>query len=209
MLYNVLGVDVNHYHSCTDFSKLPSNISFFGAKATQGETFADKSFIAHREGARKKGFILTIYYHFADGMDPEKEADNFLSVVGPLQPNERLALDVERPNNQGWMPRVDWIQKFLDLLPKDRKPILYTSNQIWNTMGNPDYPDATVGNVDLWAPRYMSGTSEPTLPTPWSFWTFWQFSSTYNVPGVQGLCDASYFFQDINALKQYATLKNL
>lgn len=208
-MYNVLGIDVSHFHPVTNFSALPSNIVFFGAKATQGETFTDKSFISQRDGARSKGFELIIYYHFADGMDPEKEADNFLSVVGTLQPNERLALDIERPNNQGWIPTVTWIQKFIGLLPTDRKHIVYTSNNIWGpTMNNPDYPDATVGNVDLWAPRYGSGSLEPTLPKPWSYWTFWQFSESYNVPGVQGLCDASYFFQDINALKQYATLKS-
>lgn len=201
MAYTVLGIDVSHWSPCKDFTKLPDSVAFFGIKTTQGETRVDETLSSHIAGSRKKGFDLVIYYHYAGGGNPAVEAENFLKAVGPLQPNERLALDVE-----GKTPvSLPWIQKFFSCLPTDRKHILYVGYTTWNAIGNPDYPDATVGNVDLWTARYSD--REPMLPPPWAYWSFWQFSETYPIPGFPNGCDASWFFKDRDALKAYATLK--
>lgn len=201
MAYSVLGVDVSHWTRVVDFSKIPDTVAFVGAKATQGVSQCDPTLSSHRDGFRKKGFDLVVYYHYAAGDDPVKEAANFLKNIGPLQPNERLALDVEGSNPVG----LPWIQSFINCLPKDRKHIAYLGSNTWNAIGNPEWPDATVGNVDLWTARYSD--REPELPDPWSFWTFWQFSQSFPVAGISGGCDASYFFKDRAALKAYAQLK--
>lgn len=207
---HALGIDVSHFHPVTDWAALLAArfdgqpISFFGAKATQGTTMVDPTFVQHRDGFRAacvSNFQLRMgqYYHYCGGGDPAAEAAHFLQTVGPLRSIERLVLDVEGDIP----PRLDWVQAFIAALPKKPVPFVYTSARIWAAMGNPAWPDATVGNVELWAPRYESGDAEPKIPPPWSFWRFWQFSETFACPGVQSACDASYFNGTYDDLVKY------
>ena len=90
------GIDVNGYHPIVDFAALDrANLSFVGVKATEGNTITDKRLVHHRDGLRKLPLDLVIYYHFARSGDPAKQAARFMAAVGPLQPNERLCLDLE------------------------------------------------------------------------------------------------------------------
>lgn len=195
-----LGIDVSHFHEVIDWKLLTAArfsgqpISFFGAKATQGTTMVDPTFVKHRDGFRAAcvgapQLLMGQYYHYCGGGNPREEAAHFLQTVGPMRPNERLVLDVEGEIP----PHLDWVQSFISALPSKPVPYVYTSARIWRAMGNPAWVDATVGNVDLWAPRYESDYAEPVVPPPWSFWRCWQFSESFTCPGVATPCDASWF----------------
>ena len=204
-----LGIDVSHFHEVTDWKLLTAArftgqpISFFGAKATQGTTMVDPTFVKHRDGFRVACVTSQLrmgqYYHYCGGGDPRAEAAHFTQTVGPLTPLERLVLDVEGDIP----PHIDWVRAFVATLPRHPVPFVYTSARIWAAMGNPPWPDATVGNVELWAPRYESGEAEPVVPHPWPFWRFWQFSESFVCPGVASPCDASYFNGTYDDLVRY------
>lgn len=207
-MIRAIGIDVSHYHPVSSWAEVVAArfggqpISFFGAKATQGTTMVDPTFVKHRDGFRAARvsapqLLMAQYYHYCGGGDPKTEANHFLQTVGPPRPNERLVLDVEGK----LPPTLPWIQEFIAALPPKPVPFVYTSARIWQAMGNPAWPDATVGNVELWAPRY--GYAEPQLPSPWSFWRFWQFSETFNCPGVESACDASNFNGTMDDLAKY------
>lgn len=182
---NAWGPDVSHWRPVASWSDLvASGASFFAAKATEGEGNTDPTFAAHQGGARAQPFALCVWYHLARQGDPQVQAERFLSAVGPLADNERLALDTERSS----FVDARWIGAFLDCLPTDRRPILYTSNAVWQGMGNPPFPRAS--GVDLWLPRYGSA-AEPVIPAPWNAWSIWQHSQSTEVPGIQGPCDTN------------------
>lgn len=192
------GPDVSHWHPVASWVDLmASGASFFAAKATEGNTNTDQTFAVHRGGARAQPFALCVWYHLARQGDPQEQAQRFLDVVGPLRANERLALDTERSS----FVDARWIGAFLDCLPADRRTILYTSNAVWQGMGNPPFPRAA--GVDLWLPRYGSA-KEPVIPPPWSEWKFWQYTESGQVPGVQGPCDTSVFAGELAELEAYA-----
>lgn len=206
------GIDVSHFHRVTDWAQLLAarftgqQISFFGAKATQGTTMVDPTFAQHRDGFRAacvSNFQLRMgqYYHYCGGGDPRAEAAHFLQTVGPMTSVERLVLDVEG----NIPPHIDWVQAFIAALPAKPRPFVYTSARIWAAMGNPAWPDATVGNVELWTPRYDDETAEPAIPPPWSFWRFWQISESYPCPGVDGPCDMSVFNGTYDDLAAYVS----
>ncbi len=208
------GIDVSHHHPVLNFTDvMNAGIQFFGAKATEGRSYRDPTFRAHRDGARAHPFVLAVYYHFAKGGDPVKEAGHLLDVAGELRANERLALDIEGPD----APGVPWIDSFVGELVRvypDRRPLIYTSARIWHDMlGSPSWPAAIV--TDLWAPRY--GPNEPNLPLGpvgvakgqfpiWPRWTFWQDSESFACPGVAGPCDHNVFRGDVDELRAYAKL---
>ena len=204
------GIDVNHYHFIADAGAVfDSGVSFVGVKATQGISYVDPTCSANRIALRSQPFVLGFYYHFAQVGDPVSQAHHLLDVVGVLRSNERLCLDLEDDKTGKPAVALTFATAFYGELLKDtsRRPLLYTSDRIWQQLGNPDWDLAA--QVDLILPRY--GLIEPVVPKPWRAlvkpWSFWQYSEQLAVPGISdGICDASFFNGDLDALKAYAAL---
>jgi lysozyme len=198
-----LGFDISHYQADVDWSAVPNEYRFVAIKASEGASLVDPTFARRRDDVRllQGRFDLVIFYHLCRPGDGAAQADRFVRLLGQLQPNERLALDTERTST------VDaaFISAFFDGLPRDRRPILYTSNGVWTGMRNPAFPQAR--DIDLWLPRYGTA-SEPVVPDPWQqigkSWTFWQSSQSGTVPGISGPCDVNQFQGDADALRVYA-----
>lgn len=212
------GIDVSHHHPVTHWDRVVSaGVQLFGAKATNG-TLVDRTFMAHRAGARANPFDLVLYYHFpTPNSRVHEQADHFVDAVmagGGLRDNERLVLDVEPdPNNDDWCPSLEWIGAFIRRLTfaaPDRRPLVYTSARVWHDFLGEQWPDAIL--TDLWAPRYKSGAKEPALPVDmldfpiWPKWTIWQDSRDWVCRGVSGPCDHNVFNGDRAALQAYAKL---
>lgn len=208
---NAVGIDVSHHAYVEDLGALvATGYSFLGVKATQGLTFVDPKLVYHRDLLRANaGIAGTIFYHYPNkANDPAREAAHFLQAIGPLRDNERLALDVEQGASGKDAPPIEWQREFVAELPQDRGrvPLIYTAAHVWNEIGNPPWPDATVGKVDLWLKRYASDYG--SCPSPWSFPTFWQNSDSATVAGVSATADTDVFMPgDVAALRKYLWLE--
>ena len=163
------GIDISHWKVVNDWQKVyESGVRFVGIKATEGLTYLDPDLRKNREAVRRQPFLLTIYYHFARPGSARKQAERLVDAIGALRDNERLCLDLEGAGPTPEDPRraIDWINEFYDSLHAgvhDRRPLMYTSNRIWGTIGDPEWSLAS--GVDLWVPRYSR--KEPVLPKPW------------------------------------------
>jgi lysozyme len=214
---NAWGPDVSHWNPVAHWEQLAaSGATIFGAKVSDGATYADSSFHTHRDGFRAQpNFLLGIYYHFARMTGPaDQQARRLVELVGDMEPRERLCLDFEEPSLCGLMGsalRVQataWIDLFMQTLLdgacSTRRPFLYTSQRVWAMIGNPSWTLAD--EVDLWLPRYSASMVPPLVPNPWNTWTLWQFSDgnvpSSIVPGI-GACDTSVFAGDVAALARY------
>lgn len=204
-----LGIDVNAYHPVVDFAALAaSTVSFVGVKATEGNTITDKQLAHHRDGLRQLPLDLVVYYHFARSGDPVHQAARLLGAVGPLQPNERVCLDLEvLPDDPGTVLR--WVDDFYGRIQRaypGARQLIYTSKRIWDSFGEPQWPRAVRGDVALWVPRYSS--NEPLLPLPWAAWQIWQWSdggehgTPFAASGV-GTCDANWWNGDRDSIKAW------
>lgn len=210
----VKGIDVSHHVPIKDFSAIPPYVRFVGVKATEGNTYVDPKFLYHRNGLRAMAQPrdLLIYYHFARSGDASKQAQHLMDVVGQLNSNERLCLDLEGSLPAEHSEVLTWIEDFyvpiLDSYPEMAKQFLYTSARIWKSFNNPDWSDFFVNKIALWAPRYNDQGWEPVMPKPWekASWTIWQFSDgetpPSTVPGV-GSCDTNLWNGDMNSLKEW------
>ena len=205
------GVDVNRYHPIVDVAALGSSgVSFVGVKATEGNTITDSRLVYHRDALRTQPFDLVVYYHFARSGDPSRQAARLLEAVGPLQPNERLCLDLEvLPTSEHDV--LSWVDAFYARLSRAYpgvRQLIYTSARIWRSFGNPIWARAMRGDVYLWAPRYNAAGHEPELPTPWATWTIWQWTDggehgpAFTAPGV-GACDANVWNGDRAAVQAW------
>jgi lysozyme len=212
-----LGPDVSHWRpvkSWTDLLAGPQRPSFLFIKATEGLNTVDPTLRTHRDGFRSSPLLLANYYHFARSGSAKDQAHRLMDAVGPLQPNERLTLDLEVAPAPSPAAVIEWITEFYGELMgnacSDRRAMMYTSNRAWiEICGNLPWPLGS-SDVDGWIKRYSASMAEPTLPTPWAQtgWTFWQWTDggesgpVFSLPGI-GTCDGNYFKGTADDLVQW------
>jgi|SRR5579872_5048141 len=200
-----IGPDVSHHDPVTSWSELiasPRQPSLIGIKATQGLDFTDPKLVYHRDGFRSSPLLFAVYYHYAVPGSARDQAHRLMDAVGPLQPNERLCLDLEVAPAAGPAATLEWCEDFTSELMgnacSDRRPMFYVDDRIWRELvGNLAW-NLGSAEVDLWVKRYSAGMLEPDLPRPWAAigWTFWQWSDGKIPPSVWegiGPVDTNYF----------------
>jgi GH25 family lysozyme M1 (1,4-beta-N-acetylmuramidase) len=196
----IKGVDVSNHQERIDWSRVKADgVEFAYVKASEGVSFTDTKYQAHRAGARAVG-IVTGAYHYARPdthtgdirNDARAEADWFLSLAQP-QPGDLLpALDFETP---GLAPEqmVEWTRAWLDHVRSaiGTRPILYTYPAFWTQLGGTTafrlYP--------LWIANY--GVSSPQLPAGWRRYAIWQYSASASVDGIPGHTDVNRLGDDV------------
>lgn len=198
----VKGIDTSHYQQNVDFGRVVNaGYKFCFIKASEGVFTKDKSFKINWAGAKLNKIERRGAYHFFHpNLDPKEQANNFVNAVGPLDPLDILALDLEVTD--GTAPNIDYqrVKTFMnqvELMTK-KVPILYSGAYFMESLGI--HPDML--KYKLWVAHYGPSEAQgPLVPKPWDDWTFWQYTCKAQVPGVMGLCDASYFNGSLEDLK--------
>ena len=125
-----------------------------------------------------------MFYHYAGGLDPIKEADFFLATVGVIQPGEVLALDFEIhiANYQAFVNA--FVQRIHDRCGFWPLFYSYSSMAALFTVG-------AVMNCGLW----ISDPSAKPRIGKWPVWAFWQYTTLHagSVPGIMTTIDMDYF----------------
>ena len=192
------GQDVSAFQGDINFDLYSQNSNFVIIDATEGTSFISPKFRNSQIGARTRNMLIG-YYHFsrADlGNTPETEAEFFVATVSPLINGEMLALGFE-VNYGGDV--VDWCKRFLDhvfSLTKV-KPLIYLNQSQVKAYNWKPVVDAGYG---LWIAAYID---TPPFIGPWSFAAMQQWTSSQQVPGINGLCDGDRFYGDAAAFKRY------
>jgi GH25 family lysozyme M1 (1,4-beta-N-acetylmuramidase) len=170
-------------------------------KVTEGNYYVNPYFDSDYRGA-KSAKLYAGAYHFAipSASDGTSQADYFLDSAAYKADGATLppALDIEWNPYDSSQPcygldgdsLVSWVAAFRAEVERrtGRLPAIYTAASWWN--------DCTGGNGSfakdpLWIASY--DTSSPSLPSGWPSWTLWQFTSSGNIPGINGDVDVSYF----------------
>ena len=201
---SAFGIDVSHYQGDIDWNAVArQKIVFAYIKATQGDLNFDPYFSKNWAGAAQAGNsnskIHRGAYHFMTANDsPQKQAQNFLSTVGPLnrwdlppcidvewdltRENGSLVLDKKGRPIDAWAnfssdEVVRRISTWLKLVEAatGRKPIIYTNAEWWSErIGR----SKTLASYPLWVADYTSkslGRESPTVPPEFS-WSLWQLT---------------------------------
>ncbi|MTJ55957.1 glycoside hydrolase family 25 protein [Anabaena sp. UHCC 0253] len=199
----VLGIDVSNHNPPINWQTVKnSKILFAIAKATEGATYQDPTFMRNWLGMKEVGIIRGAYHFFRPLKNPQEQVDNFISLVkfkpGDLPP----VLDVEAwPEKVGeqWKSitisqRIASVKAWLDKVEEEtgKKPVIYTSPSFWE-----EYMDNTQDFTDhpLWIAHYTS-KAQPNVPANnWGGkgYTFWQHTESGTVNGVSGKVDRNRF----------------
>jgi GH25 family lysozyme M1 (1,4-beta-N-acetylmuramidase) len=195
------GIDVSNWNGTIKWSKVAAaGYRFVFAKATEGTTFNDSTYVTNRNGSEGAGLVFGAY-HFARPSGGGQaaatasaiaQADHFLAVASP-QPHELPpVLDLESTGKlkparlQIWASA--WLGEIYARLGVD--PFVYTSPSFWSSYLG-DTPSVAASGVRLWIAHWTSA-SQPWVPAQnWNGqgWTFWQWTDCLSVPGIARCTD--------------------
>ncbi len=201
-------IDLSHHNTVTSFSAVrAAGILGVIHKATQGSSYVDPTYAAHRQDATAAGLLFGAY-HFGTAGDPDVQAEDFLATAGP---NTLLVLDFEG-NPQGEDMSLQEAEHFVSHIKQvtGRYPGLYsgyTIKQALSAAGITSPSQTVLSNCWLWISQYSNA---PLIPKIWPAWTLWQYtdgaggSGPYEVDGV-GHCDRDYFNGTEDQLRSFWT----
>lgn len=156
-------------------------------RAMYGDKYDD---LAWYGGARRAGLheagakFLGIYQYVVAGQDAVAQADALGSLLGSLQPGEKVIADIEEGAGDQHARWEAWAARISQL-----------GNQPWNYSGLNFAAAHDLAPVD-WVAAYQPG--EPDVQH-----LLWQFTDSYHIPGI-GTCDCSSFHGTIGQLQAYA-----
>lgn len=154
-------------------------------KATEGETLVDRKFAQNWEAAGAARISRGAYHFFRSSKDPLRQAENFISTVGPLSARDLPpVLDIETIH-KGCSPAgltssaLQWLRAVEARY--GRKPIVYAPESFVRDILGPEITE----HYPIWVAHYE--TERPL----WGNWQLWQFTDRAVVYGMEGRVDLS------------------
>lgn len=198
------GIDISHWDAEVPLMDL--DIDFCIVKATQGTNWCDTEYVNHARQCLDAGMLWGVY-HFANGDDPESEADWFHNQVRPYididnPPIPVLDFEIELETPVSWCER--FITRYHELT--GLWPLLYISASLCHMFTGSFIVDV----CELWVAGYPTnlGTWDhrkcPYDVTPWPRCAIWQFTSRLYIWGYDHALDGNLCYIDNNEWLQLA-----
>jgi lysozyme len=194
---SLYGVDVSDWQGSIDWPAVASWARFGVCKATEGTGNVQTTFEANRRGMAAAGMGPVGLYHFArpENNAPLTQAVHFCDVVRQLGRDEFVVLDVETGDVGYWPEFIDaWCREVARRL--GGPIVVYMSESPAKSM------PAECAAWPLWVAGYVNNAQnewEDWRVGPWATPAIWQYSSSGNVPGVDGRCDVNVAPDDLRA----------
>lgn len=209
----LFGVDVASYQGEPDWQRVyDSGIRFAFSKVTEGTGYMNPTWPHNRSGMLALGgtFLPGGYHFLRSDVDPAAQARHFHQAAGDMS-GFAVALDVEPTS--GSRPTAAqaraWVEEYRRLTGH---PVIgYFPRWWWQETGQPDLSFFD----SIWQSHYVSGAGTPRSLYPLVPPTWWatfggepisilQFSSSADVPGISGRCDANAFRGTLSELRTIA-----
>jgi GH25 family lysozyme M1 (1,4-beta-N-acetylmuramidase)/gas vesicle protein len=196
----ITGIDIATYQEQPNFDAVKNSVNFVLARSSYGVGYVDAQFERNRNELRRLN-IPHGFYHYAYPQfnEPEWEADYVISILGDLQENEIIALDMEEIWGGN---KADWCNRFLCRI-RDHfngyKPLLYTN---LSTLWGYDWGTVITNDFGLWVSSPQTDPNE--IPsTPWPNVAIKQYSWTGYINGISGNVDLNIFYGNLETFKLY------
>lgn len=181
------GIDISAWQGDAgiDLSKIAYD--FCIVKATEGTDYKNRYFTSHCDAVLKKKKLLGAY-HYANGGDPQKEADYFLVYCKKYIGKAVLVLDWEAKNNpQFGKNDLEWCLKWCNYVCQKTgiKPLVYIQKSAMDAVKRCGY--------GLWVAQYPDYNETGYQTHPWNEGAYncliRQYTSAGKLSGYSGSLD--------------------
>lgn len=181
------GIDISAWQGDEniDLAKVPYDFCII--KATEGTDYKNRYFAAHCDAVLKKKKLLGAY-HYANGSDPQIEADHFLAYVKKYIGKAVLVLDWEAKNNPLFgIKDLEWCLQWCSYVQKKTgiKPLIYIQKSAMDAVKKSGY--------GLWIAQYPDDVETGYQKHPWNEGKYncliRQYTSVGKLSGYSGSLD--------------------
>lgn len=181
------GIDISAWQGDKniDLAKVPYD--FCIVKATEGTDYKNRYFTAHCDKVLNRKKLLGVY-HYANGGDPQKEADYFLAYCKKYIGKAVLVLDWEAQNNPLFGKNdLEWCLKWCSYVQKKTgiKPLIYIHKSAMEAVKKAGY--------NLWVAQYPDYEQTGYQAHPWNEGAYnciiRQYTSVGRLSGYAGNLD--------------------
>lgn len=197
------GIDISAWQGDEniDLSKVP--FDFCIVKATEGTSYKNRYFAAHCDKVLSRKKLLGVY-HYANGGDPQKEADYFLAYCKKYIGKAILVLDWEARNNHLFgVKDLEWCLQWCSYVQKKTgiKPLIYIQKSAMNAVKKAGY--------GLWVAQYPDYIETGYQKHPWNEGAYncllRQYTSAGKLPGYNGSLDLNKAYISAASWRKLAT----
>jgi GH25 family lysozyme M1 (1,4-beta-N-acetylmuramidase) len=181
------GIDISAWQgdACINLAKVP--FDFCIIKATEGTDYKNRYFVAHCDKVLSRKKLLGVY-HYANGGDPQKEADYFLAYCKKYIGKAIFILDWEAKNNPRFGKNdLEWCLKWCNYVYQKTgiKPLIYIQKSAMDAVKKAGY--------GLWVAQYPDYVETGYQEHPWNEGKYncliRQYTSVGKLPGYNGSLD--------------------
>jgi GH25 family lysozyme M1 (1,4-beta-N-acetylmuramidase) len=181
------GIDISAWQGDAgiDLSKIAYD--FCIVKATEGTDYKNRYFAVHCDKVLSRKKLLGVY-HYANGGDPQKEADYFLAHCKKYIGKAVLVLDWEAQNNPLFGKNdLEWCLKWCSYVQKKTgiKPLIYIQKSAMEAVKKSGY--------GLWIAQYPDDVETGYQEHPWNEGKYncliRQYTSVGKLAGYAGSLD--------------------
>lgn len=181
------GIDISAWQGDKniDLSKVP--FDFCIVKATEGTSYKNRYFTSHCDKVLNKKKLLGAY-HYANGGDPQEEANHFLAYVKRYIGKAVLVLDWEAKNNPRFGKNdLEWCLKWCNYVYQKTgiKSLIYIQKSAMDAVKKSGY--------GLWVAQYPDYNETGYQERPWNEGAYncliRQYTSVGKLSGYSGSLD--------------------
>lgn len=205
-----LGIDVSTFQGSVNWSSVKAaGITFAFAKATEGATFNDSTFVGNQNNGKAAGVYMGAYHFARPGNNsPGTESSHFWNVANDYIVSDGKSfnpvLDFEDfSGHVGATSFTDWANQWCNTIKNNAAATGLTVTPVFYTSSCSACNFSTgVASWTPWLANYNGQDSQ--TGTPWStctscavwgagVWSVWQYTSSGAVSGVSGNVDRDVF----------------
>lgn len=197
------GIDISAWQGDAgiDLSKIAYD--FCIVKATEGTDYKNRYFAAHCDKVLSRKKLLGVY-HYANGGDPQKEADYFLAYCKKYIGKAVLVLDWEAKNNPLFgVKDLEWCLQWCSYVQKKTgiKPLIYIQKSAMDAVKKSGY--------GLWIAQYLDDVGTGYQEHPWNEGKYncliRQYTSVGKLSGYNGNLDLNKAYISAASWRKLAT----
>lgn len=181
------GIDISAWQGDAGIDLGKIAYDFCVVKATEGTDYRNRYFASHCDKVLSRKKLLGVY-HYANGEDPQKEADSFLTYCKKYIGKAILVLDWEAKNNSLFgVKDLEWCLKWCNYVYQKTgiKPLIYVQKSAMDAVKKAGY--------GLWVAQYPDYNETGYQEHPWNEGKYncliRQYTSVGKLSGYSGSLD--------------------
>ncbi len=186
------GIDVSHYQGHIDWAKVAKSqtISYVYLKATEGESFVDRTYHRNLREVRRVGLSVGSYHFYRPNISPQLQFENIRRNVKREHQDLVPMIDIEVRGRVSDAQFIRDLKKLIKLVENHygKKPLLYSYQNFYNRHLVGHFPGYHWMMAKYHAERpYLTDNAD---------YIMWQYTAEGQVDGVKGPVDRSRIMGD-------------